>query len=205
MSVMAQTSPVDHGFLDDAQGIGLGVFLCSLGIHTLTQLGLITGQTAGVAAILSYLSGWSFGAIFFLLNIPFYILGWRRLGRGFALKSILSVTALSVLTTLLPLGLTFSHLSTPLGAAMFGALTGLGLLAMFRHNGSLGGLGVLALIAQDRYGWRAGYVQLAFDSLIFGVATLLFPIGIVLWSVFGALILNLIIAINHRRDRYIAT
>jgi uncharacterized membrane-anchored protein YitT (DUF2179 family) len=202
---MAQASPVNHGVLDDAQGIGLGVFLCGLGIHTLTQLGLITGQTAGVAAIISYLSGWSFGAVFFLINIPFYALAWRRLGRSFTLKSVVSVTALSVLTWLLPLGLTFSHLSTPLGATIFGALTGLGLLAMFRHNGSLGGLGVIALMAQDRFNWRAGYVQLAFDSLIFTVAALLFPIDIVLWSVLGALILNLIIAINHRRDRYIAT
>jgi uncharacterized membrane-anchored protein YitT (DUF2179 family) len=76
---------------------------------------------------------------------------------------------------------------------------------MFRHNGSLGGLGVIALLAQDCFGVRAGYVQLAFDSVIFAIAAMLFPLPIVLWSVMGAIILNLIIAINHRRDRYIAT
>jgi uncharacterized membrane-anchored protein YitT (DUF2179 family) len=202
---MTRTAHVDHSLMEDVQGISLGVFLCGLGIHTLTQLGLITGQTAGVAAILAYTTGWSFGAVFFVINIPFYLLAWRRLGAAFTVKSLISVTALSALTVVLPLGLTFSHLSTPLGAAMFGALTGLGLLAMFRHNGSLGGLGVIALLAQDRFGVRAGYVQLAFDSVIFAIAAMLFPLPIVLWSVMGAIILNLIIAITHRRDRYIAT
>ena len=197
--------PTRHSLIEDLQGISLGVFLCALGIQVLTHVGLITGQTAGIAVIVSYLTGWSFGLVFFGINIPFYILAWFRLGPAFTVKSLISVTLLSVGTEVLPLGLRFEHLSTPLGAVMFGALTGLGLLAMFRHNGSLGGLGVLALILQDRFGYRAGYVQLAADAVIFSVALLLFPWPVVAWSVLGAVVLNLIIAINHRRDRYVAT
>ena len=196
--------PTRHSLIEDIQGIGLGVFLCSVGIHLLTHLGLITGQTAGIAVILSYLTGWSFGAMFFVINIPFYLLAWFRLGAAFTVKSTISVTLLSVGTTLLPHGFTIEHLSTPLGAVMFGSMTGLGLLAMFRHNGSLGGLGVLALLVQDSTGFRAGYVQLAADAVIFSIALFLFPWPVIAWSVLGALILNLIIAINHRRDRYVA-
>ncbi len=197
-------TPTRHSTLEDLQGISLGVFLCSLGLQFLTHAGLITGQTAGIAVILSYLTGWGFGAVFFAINLPFYALAWSRLGTAFTVKSLISVTALSVLTTVLPQGLTIGYVATPLAAVIFGSLTGLGLLAMFRHNGSLGGLGVLALLVQDRYGFRAGYVQLIADSVIFGVALLLFPAMTVLWSVLGAVVLNLIIAVNHRRDRYIA-
>jgi uncharacterized membrane-anchored protein YitT (DUF2179 family) len=75
---------------------------------------------------------------------------------------------------------------------------------MFRHNGSLGGLGVLALLVQDSTGFRAGYVQLIADGVIFAVALFLFPLATVGWSLLGALVLNMVIAINHRRDRYIA-
>jgi len=75
---------------------------------------------------------------------------------------------------------------------------------MFRHNGSLGGLGVLALTVQDRTGFRAGYVQLGFDAVLFSVALLVLPPLMVVWSVLGAVILNTIIAFNHRRDRYVA-
>ena len=191
--------------LDDVQGISLGILLAAIGLHLLTTVGLITGQTAGVAVIASYLTGYSFGVVFFVINLPFYLIAWRRLGVEFTVKSLLSVTALSALTEVLPYGMVFAHLDTALGAVAFGALTGLGLLALFRHNGSLGGLGVVALLIQDTTGFRAGWVQLIFDALVFGVALFLFPTWVVLYSLLGAVVLNLIIAINHRRDRYIAT
>ncbi len=196
---------VKHSRLDDAQGMALGIFFCALGLHVLTQVGLITGQTAGIAVILSYLTGWSFGSVFFVINLPFYAVAWRRLGTEFTVKSLISVTAVSLLTGFLPPHLAIDHLSPALGAVIFGSLTGMGLLALFRHNGSLGGLGVLALLAQDRFGFRAGYVQLIADAVVFTLALFLFPVERVMWSVLGAVVLNLVIAFNHRRDRYIAT
>lgn len=76
---------------------------------------------------------------------------------------------------------------------------------MFRHNGSLGGIGVMALYVQDSTGFKAGYVQLMVDVAIFSIAFLLFDPGTVLYSLLGAVVMNLIITFNHRRDRYIAT
>jgi uncharacterized membrane-anchored protein YitT (DUF2179 family) len=203
--MLTMSPSAKHTVVEDVQGLGLGIFLCSLAIHILTHLGLITGQTAGIAAIISYLTGWSFGGVFFAINIPFYVLAYHRLGLTFTLKSLVSVSLLSVGTTLLPLGYEIGDLHPALGAVIFGSLTGLGLLAMFRHGGSLGGLGVVALLVQDSTGFRAGYVQLMADAVIFGVACFLFPATVVLWSLLGAVVLNMIIAINHRRDRYIAT
>ena len=203
--VTIDETKVAHTPLDDAQGLGLGVFLCGLGMQFLTHAGLITGQTAGIAVILSYVSGWSFGTVFFIINLPFYLLAYRRLGLEFTIKSLVSVTALSLIVDWLPLGFTIDTLHPALAAVAFGACVGIGLLAMFRHNGSLGGLGVVALLVQDRTGFKAGYVQLLSDAVIFGIAALLFPLSVVGWSVLGAVVLNLIITFNHRRDRYIAT
>lgn len=197
--------PSKHSLIEDFQGLGLGIFLCSIAIHVLTHLGLITCQTAGIAAIISYLSGWPFGAVFFAINIPFYLLAYRRLGPVFTLKSLISVSLLSLFSMLLPLGFTIQHLNPALGAVIFGSLTGLGLLALFRHGGSLGGLGVVALMVQDGTGFRAGYVQLIADAVIFSAAFFLFPPATVLYSLLGAVVLNMIITLNHRRDRYIAT
>jgi uncharacterized membrane-anchored protein YitT (DUF2179 family) len=206
LSYRRRMSPANkHSLIEDAQGMTLGVFLCALGLSVLTSAGLITGQTAGVAVIIAYLTDWSFGPVFFVINIPFYVLAWYRLGRVFTIKSLISITALSVMTTLIPRGMTFEMLNPAFAAATFGAITGLGLLALFRHNGSLGGLGVVALLVQDTTQFKAGYVQLAVDAVIFAVALFLFPATIVMWSLLGAVVLNLIITFNHRRDRYIAT
>ena len=203
--VTIDETKVAHTALDDAQGLGLGVFLCGLGMHFLTHAGLITGQTAGIAVIISYLTGWAFGTVFFVVNLPFYLVAYRRLGLEFTVKSLVSVTLLSVVTELLPFGFTIDSLHPALGAVIFGTTVGIGLLAMFRHNGSLGGLGVIALLVQDKTGFKAGYVQLISDAVIFAVAALLFPLPVVAWSLLGAVVLNLIITFNHRRDRYIAT
>lgn len=201
---MQRNQTTDHSLTDDIQGLSLGIFLCGLGIHLLTSVGLITGQTAGLAVIIAYLTGYSFGVVFFAINLPFYFLAYKRLGAEFTIKSLISVSLLSVVTELLPFGFVVQALNPALGAVMFGSLVGLGLLAMFRHNGSLGGLGVIALLIQDTTGFKAGWVQLITDGVIFAVALFLFPATVVVYSLLGAVVLNLIITFNHRRDRYIA-
>ena len=195
---------IRHTPLEDAQGLTVGLVICSVGIVLLAHLGFVTGQTAGLALLISYASGWSFGWVFFLVNLPFYVFAYRRLGAEFTIKSALSVTALSLLVELIPRWMPLGDVNPIFGVIAFGCLSGVGLLAVFRHKSSLGGLGVIALMAQDRFGIRAGYVQLGFDAVLFAVALALFPVSVVAYSLAGAVILNGVIAFNHRRDRYIA-
>ncbi|RYH08814.1 YitT family protein [Tropicimonas sp. IMCC6043] len=194
-----------HTLLEDLQGLSIGVFFCALGLQFLTHLGFLTGQTAGLALIVSYLTEWPFGLVFFIVNLPFYWLAWTRMGANFTLRSLACVTALSVLSEWLPSHLAIELVTPAVGMVIFGTLVGAGLLILFRHKGSLGGLGVTALLIQDHFGFRAGYVQLLFDAALFAVAAFIFPPSVVLYSLLGAFVLNVVIAFNHRRDRYIAT
>jgi len=199
------TSKTRHSLLEDAQGLAYGAVMASLGIVILSHLGLMTGQTAGLAVLISYVTGWSFGAVFFLINLPFYWLGYRRMGLAFTLKTFVAVAALSGLSLLMPGWVSFAHLDPVFGAILFGLVSGAALLAIFRHGASLGGIGILALILQDRSGFRAGYTQLLFDLALFAVALLVLDTRTVAISLIGAVVVNLVIAINHRRDRYTAT
>lgn len=191
-----------HTPIEDAQAFALGTAMCALGVSMLTHLGFITGQTAGLAVLISYVTGWSFGPVFFVLNLPFYWLGWVRLGKRFVIKSLICVTLLSVMSEVFPLLLRFDHIDPVLGALLNGGVIGLGLIVLFRHGASLGGVGVLGLVVQDKTGVRAGYVQLGFDLALFAVALFLFAPVLVLFSLVGAITANLIIATNHRPDRY---
>lgn len=195
--------PTEHSLLDDAQAFVLGTALCALGVHLLTHLGLITGQTAGLAVLLSYVTGLSFGLWFFVVNLPFYVLAWLRMGATFTVKSFVAVALLSVLAELIPRYFVIADLNVVAGALLAGGVIGMGLIVLFRHGASLGGIGVLALWLQDTTGVRAGWVQLGFDAALFAVAFLVLDPWIVAWSLAGAVVLNLIIAVNHRKDRYI--
>ena len=73
---------------------------------------------------------------------------------------------------------------------------------LFRHRASLGGVNILALYLQERFGLRAGKVQMAIDVLIVLAAVAIVPLDKVALSILGALALNMVLAINHRAGRY---
>ena len=205
MTEIIAENPAKHGLLDDAQGLLYGSFMAAFGIVILTQLGFVTGQTAGLAVLICYATGWSFGPVFFVINLPFYWLGWQRMGPAFVAKTFIAVALLSVFSTLLPQYMSFQNLHPAVGAVLFGFASGSALLALFRHGASLGGVGVVALWLQDRTGFKAGWTQLLFDLVVFSLALMLRDLTTVGWSFLGAVVVNLVIAMNHRRDRYIAT
>ena len=77
-----------------------------------------------------------------------------------------------------------------------------GMLMVFRHRSSLGGFNTLALVAQEKLGWRAGWVQLALDTVVILCALPVVGLETVLVSAAGAAVLNVVLALNHRPGRY---
>ncbi len=203
---MTQPDDTPHyTLLEDAQGLLVASAQAALGVHLLSAAGLISSGTAGTALIIAYLSGWSFGLVFFTINIPFYAFAWRARGPVFCLKSLAAVTLLSVMAEALRPLLVIAQIHPAASAVLFGVAAGVGLLGLFRHSASLGGVSIIALILQDRYGFRAGWTQLIHDLILFTVAAFVLPLQAVLWSLLGAVILNLVVAFNHRRDWYVVT
>ncbi|CAK2538952.1 hypothetical protein VCRA2119O52_6340001 [Vibrio crassostreae] len=76
------------------------------------------------------------------------------------------------------------------------------MLVIFRHKMSLGGFNILALFLQERFGIRAGKVQMALDCTIVVLSLFIVDVSLVLLSVLGAIVTNLILAMNHKPGRY---
>ncbi|RYF63428.1 MAG: YitT family protein [Comamonadaceae bacterium] len=192
-----------HTLAEDALAIASGALLISLGVALLRTAGLLTGGTAGLAFLAHYATGIGFGGLFFVLNLPFYWLAWRKMGRAFTVKTFCAVALLSLLTELQPRFMSFAALNPVYAALTGGLVTGTGFLILFRHHCSLGGIGVLALWLQERRGWRAGHVQMAVDCAIVLLALALVEPSRVALSVLGAVALNAVLAINHKPGRYL--
>ena len=199
-----KATPDHHSPLEDAQGLFSGVLLVALGLSILQEGGLLVGSTAGLALIGAYATALPFGLVFFVINLPFYALAVGRMGWAFTLKTFASVALLSVMTLVLPDWLDFARIAPVFGAVLAGVLMGFGLLAMFRHRASLGGVGILAFYCQERFGWRAGLVQLAVDLGVLALAPLVIEGPEIALSVLAAVVMNLFLAVNYRADRYIA-
>ncbi|MCW5706817.1 YitT family protein [Shinella sp.] len=197
-------TPTRHTPLEDAQGLFASSMIAALGLALMGSAGLVASGTAGVAFVLHYLTGVSFGVYYTVVNIPFYILALKRLGWAFTIKTVLAVTMTSLITELQPHFVTIESIDPMWTAVLAGILLGFGLLGLYRHRASLGGIGVLAVYMQERLGIRAGLVQLAFDVVVLIAAFSVAAPFLVLCSVVGALVLNLFLTVNHRADRYIA-
>lgn len=193
-----------HTAIEDAQGIAFGVTMASFGMHVLTHMGFVTGQTTGFAILLAHATGLPFPTVYFAVTLPFLGLAWRRMGGRFALKTLITTAALTALVSILPRWIELGRIEPAFAAVLIGLLFGIGALATIRHGGSFGGLSILWIELQDRTGFRAGTAQLLSDVVIFGLAALILPLETLLWSFLGAAVFAGFLAINHRRDRYVA-
>ena len=191
-----------HRPYEDVQALMVGTLFVALGVVLFRQAGFLTGGTAGIAFVVHYATGWNFSLVFFAVNLPFYWLAWRRMGAAFTLKTLAAVTLLAAFAEAIPHWIRIDHLASPFASIMGGLLAGAGMLMLFRHRASLGGLNVLVLWLQEKRGWRAGHIQMGLDCAIVVAAMAFVPWPQLIWSVVGAVAMNLTLAINHRPGRY---
>jgi uncharacterized membrane-anchored protein YitT (DUF2179 family) len=197
------SGPVRHSWVEDVVATLIGTYIASLGVVLLHTGEAVTGGTAGLSLLLSYATGQSFALLFLAVNVPFLALGvWKR-GVGFGVRTLISIVLVGLWTELHPLMIEIVRIDRVHGAVTGNLLIGLGMLILFLHNASMGGLNTLALLAQDLLGLRAGYVQLAFDIVIITAALTVTEPAVVAASALGAALLNLVLIMNHRPGRYV--
>lgn len=193
-----------HSIFEDAQALLTGTLFVGLGLSLFRHLGLMTGGTVGLAFLAHYASGWAFGPLLFAINLPFYGLAWQRLGKRFTLKTVMAVSLLSGLSEAMPWLLRFGQVDAVFGAITGGLLVGTGFIILFRHRASLGGLNTVVLWLQERFGWRAGLVQLTLDTAILLASWPWMDARRLALSVLAALAMNFALAVNHKPGRYMA-
>lgn len=192
-----------HSVAEDVLGIATGTFLASLGLHLLHAANAVTGGTAGLSLLIGYASGWPFWLLFTIINVPFALLAvWRR-GWDFTIRTVICIALVSgwaiVHDALFPI----AEIQPWYGTLAGNLLAGVGVLILFRHRASVGGINIIGLEIQDRTGFSAGWTMMAFDIVIILGALLVIPWPNVVMSAVGAVLLNLVLALNHRPGRYL--
>jgi len=199
-----KTADTRHSLLEDGCALVLGTLLISFAVLLMRQAGVMTGGTAGIALFINYTFAVPFGLAFFLLNLPFYYLSVRRMGVAFTLKTFCAVGLVSLFSEQHALFIHIDQLQPLYAAVLANLMLGVGFMILFRHRASLGGMNILALYLQDRYAIKAGWLQMGVDVAILLASLTMMSLPMLAISVLGAVILNFIIALNHRPDRYSA-
>lgn len=152
----------------------LGALLASVGLEIfLIPNNIIDGGVVGISIISSFLTQIPIGVFTFIFNLPFLIVGYRQIGKTFALSTLFSVALLSTGVTLLhPVpGLTKDIL---LAAVFGGVLVGCGVGLIIRSGGSLDGTEIVAIILDKRTSFSIGEIVMFINFFILSSAGLVF-------------------------------
>lgn len=154
----------------------IGLVITSLGIKILSDSLLTFGGTAGIATIFTYLTNISWGVLFFIVNLPFFFISIRELGKWFTISSLLSITGISLLREWFDLFIPAFDIHIGGSAIIAGLLIGFGVTFVLNNGSSLGGIHILGLYIDKKFGINRGLVLFVCDSLI-----ILFALAMVGW------------------------
>jgi uncharacterized membrane-anchored protein YitT (DUF2179 family) len=154
--------------------IVFGAILMGVGLEEfLVPNRILDGGIVGISIIFSHLTGVKLGIFIFTLNIPFFFIGYKQIGKTFALSTLLGIAVLSVTTSLLhhvP-GITDDLL---LATVFGGIVLGVGVGIVIRYGGSLDGTEIMAILLNKKLPFSVGEIIMFFNVFIFGVAGFVF-------------------------------
>jgi uncharacterized membrane-anchored protein YitT (DUF2179 family) len=152
----------------------LGALLVSVALEIfLVPNNIIDGGITGISIILSHLTRANLGLFLFFLNLPFLIVGYKQIGKTFAISTLLGVATMSF-------GTAFLHpveklTADPLLAAVFGGIIlGIGVGMVIRYGGSLDGTEIVAILFNKKLPLSVGETVMTFNILILGSAGFVF-------------------------------
>lgn len=144
---------------------------------------LMDGGVTGISIVIADLTGLPLGLFLFLLNLPFIYLGYKQIGKSFALSAIYGIAVLSITTTLMH-KLHFEPITEDvlLASIVGGVLIGVGVGIAIRAGGILDGSETLAILISKKAPFSVGEIILFMNVFILGFAGILYGFDVFMYS-----------------------
>jgi len=180
--MQSQIKSKNARFIKDLLLISAGIVSACFGLKSfLMPNEFIDGGVTGISLIVHTLTGYNLSYLIILINIPFVILGFRQIGRGFAIKTAIAILVLAVLLTALPFQ-PITH--EKLLIAFFGGLfLGGGIGLAMRGGCVIDGTEVLALYISRKSTLTVGNIILILNIIIFAFAAIFLSIETAMYSI----------------------
>lgn len=161
--------------------ISIGVFFEAVSLESfLVPNKIIDGGVTGISIMMSHLSSLPIGIFLVVINLPFFIVGYKQMGKTFTVTSALAVTALALLTTFSGIPQFTNDL---LLAAVFGGIImGIGVGLVIRNGGSSDGTEILAVLFNEKTPFSVGEVVMFINIFILGSAGFVFGWNYAMYS-----------------------
>ena len=155
----------------------IGGLIGSISVNNfLVPAHILAGGITGITQILHHL--WpvlAIGTLYFIFNIPLFILGYRHLGRRFVLLTGVGIAGFSFFTDAVHLNFTPVH--DPLLISLYGGvLGGISSGIVIRVGGSMGGTDILSLVISRMTGKSMASISFALNVIVVALSMTVFGI-----------------------------
>ena len=178
-------------FILDIILIFIGCLISSLGVNLfLTHAHLLSGGATGIALMIEYLSDIPSGITVFLINIPLFLLSYKKLSKNFTIYSAIGMISLSISLVITK---PFSKLLVLDDILLYciygGILCGIGYGLVFTRSASTGGIDIITMIIRQKHSnLNIGSVGLFLNSIILIISAFLFGVPKALYTLISILI-----------------
>lgn len=168
-------------YLRDFFLITLGIFSAAFGFKGfLLTNHFIDGGATGISLLINATTGIPLFLLLICVNIPFVFLGYKVIGRNFAIKTALAISGLALVVATVPFpDITKDNL---LVAVFGGFFLGAGIGFTVRGGAVIDGTEVLAIYISRKIGTTIGDIIIAINVVIFLIAAWLLSVNIALYS-----------------------
>lgn len=164
--------------------VGMNLFIVPAHLYS----GGIMGICQLIRTLLTRELGLSFGGVdiagilYYILNLPILVLSWRRLDRGFVLKTLGSVSVMTLLLTLIPVRPLLSS-DTITSCLVGGVITGVGIGMVLRSGGTLGGFDLVSLmIIRKHHDFSVGRIGLSVNVAVYALCMVILSVPTAIYS-----------------------
>lgn len=160
----------------------LGAVIAAFAIEEfLVPCTILDGGVVGISIMVSNLTGISLSILTMLINLPFLIIGSRKMGRFFILKAAYSMVVFSIFIEVFGMMESITH-ENLLAVCFGGVILGIGAGLVIKFGGCLDGTETVAIMLNKRYKWSVGQTVLIFNVVIFILAGFLFGFDRAMYS-----------------------
>ncbi len=153
----------------------IGGFIAAYGLESvLIPNSVSDGGVTGLSIVGSQLFGIPLGVLIAILNIPFIFLGYKQIGKSFAILSVLGIASLSIGTSLMHHVPTIIHGDTLLVTVVGGIILGFGMGLALRNGGALDGIDMLAVLLSRRMPFGTSDLILFLNVFVFIIVSFVF-------------------------------
>lgn len=168
----------------------LGAFIASIGLEIfLVPNDVIDGGVVGLAIMAGAITGKEYGIFLVLFNLPFLYLGYKQIGKDFAVATAVAIVLLAVWTNYFePVPQLTDDIF--LAAIFGGIIDGIGVGLIMRAGGSLDGTEIVAIIADKKSAFSVGEIVMFINLFIFAGAGFLFDWERAMYSIVAYFVIS---------------